>query len=94
MREGATTESQREKIVETKGGPFKNKTRNRQFNVISRTKIQKYITFTNTKIYYIYTKIYITYIQVPGYVNRYWNCLYIRKNYPPSYVNRYRGQNP
>ena len=48
----------------------------------------------------IFTKIlqnlqkYITYRHVPGYVNRYWNCLYKRKNYPPSYVNRYRGQIP
>ena len=50
LRERARQERAMKKIVETKGSQSRQKTGNRQFNVISRTK--------NTKnIYYIYKNI-------------------------------------
>ena len=70
-------ETQEEKR-KTKGSPLKMKQktrkRNRQFNVISRTKVQyspKYLQKILQK--------YFTYGQVPGYVNRYWECMYKRR---------------
>ena len=79
MREGTIIENQKKK-EETKGRvPSRDATRskkkdNRQFNVISRTKTQN-----SPEIYtHIFTQ-YITYRQVPGYVNRYWNCIYKRR---------------
>lgn len=57
-------------------------------------KKKKKFNFQSKNEFWNYLQKYITYRQVPGYVNRYWNQLYKRKNYPPSYVNRYRGQIP
>ncbi len=76
-REGAVRETQEEK---NKRESYKNETKNKKKKIDSLMSYPGPIQYnTAQNIYKRFYKKYFTYRQVPGYVNRYWDCMYKRR---------------